>query len=232
VPKRAKLITSPRKKRLTWRFLNPLSAVPIPSRCCRECRVSNTFQDHGKFWIGNMLVCVIPGRECMIVVVHAAIVGGADNRAKREHRAESSHGLTADCWRISALRCSSDWRRSSRSSSAGNRLGLHWGLKPPITTNVYPRQSASLAHSVRQCVCACALSQMVSPNQRSVEPVNRVPCWGGASGCCHRKRAQICVSSRPPMGERRQVPRFSSHAPIPIRGRKHTHSAIIMASNC
>jgi hypothetical protein len=182
VPTRAKLITSPRKKRLTWRFLNPLSAVPISSRCCRECRVSNTFQDHGKFWIGNMLVCVIPGRECMIVVVHAAIVGGADNRAKREHRGESSHGLTADCWRISALRCSSDSRRSSRSSSAGNRLGLHWGLKPPITTNVYPQQSASLVHSVRQCVCACALSQMVSPNQRSVEPVNRVPCWGGASG--------------------------------------------------
>jgi len=38
-----------------------------------------------------MLVCVILGRECMIVVVHAGIVDREGDRAKREDCAEGGN---------------------------------------------------------------------------------------------------------------------------------------------
>jgi hypothetical protein len=38
-----------------------------------------------------MLVCVIPGRDCMIVVVHVVMVDGEHHCAKREDRAESGN---------------------------------------------------------------------------------------------------------------------------------------------
>ena len=40
-----------------------------------------------------MLVCVIPGRACVIVVVHAGILDGEGNHAKREDRAEGDNAL-------------------------------------------------------------------------------------------------------------------------------------------
>jgi len=40
-----------------------------------------------------MLVWVIPGRDCVIVVVHAVIVDGEGNHAKREDRAEGGNAL-------------------------------------------------------------------------------------------------------------------------------------------
>src|SRR2546427_7879779 len=48
-------------------------------------KVWQHFRDQGRFWISNMLVCVILGKECMIVVFHSGIVDGERNCAKREH---------------------------------------------------------------------------------------------------------------------------------------------------
>jgi hypothetical protein len=49
------------------------------------------FRDGGSLRSGNMLICVIPGRMCVIVVVHAAIVDGEGDCAKREKSAEDDN---------------------------------------------------------------------------------------------------------------------------------------------
>ena len=50
-------------------------------------------RDEEGFGIGNMLVCVILGRKCISVVVHAGIVDGTDLHAKWENRADGGNAL-------------------------------------------------------------------------------------------------------------------------------------------